>query len=214
MRPGIPVRGRLQLTNSNGSSPPDLQRLSAIMRPVGAQLWRAPRLEVESDGSLASAGNVPGRYNVVSPDSQGWIADSMTQGGQPVVDDILELGDTAITDLVVTFSNTPSRVSGSIADASGARDVATNVLVIAATATTGEISSRRVCLTAATPAATFDCVGLPPGDYVAVAVPVDTVMYLEDPGSLGPLIEGATRFTLAAGETKSLALRTFSPRGR
>jgi hypothetical protein len=130
---------------------------------------------------------------------------------------VIDLGTADVSDVVFTFSRTPTRVSGSISNANRASDATADIIVFPADTTLwreGIVNNRRVRSMHATSAATFEFSGLGPGDYYIAAVTARAVPDWQDPAFLERLVSVATKFTLGAAEEKTVSLTTVTLRDR
>ena len=217
MQEGAHVAGRAQF---NGAAEPPLsqgQRLVIGLRPIGADLWRSLQGVARPDGTFRTGGDAPGRYIVYANDPPGWTLESVSRGGKPLPDDVIDLGTADVADIVLTFSRTPTRVSGSISSANRTADDSADVIVFPADTMLwreGIINNRRARLMHATSAATFEFSGLEPGDYYIAAVTTRSVPDWQDPSFLERLIPGATKLSLGSGEEKTVPLTTMTLRDR
>jgi hypothetical protein len=217
LTPGIRVSGRVAFKGGAAPAGTPMERMSVILRPIGAEGWRTLPGFIGPDGSFTTPGDPPGRYEVGAYVPGGWSLIAVSRAGTPVPDRVIELAREDVTDLVLTFSRTPTRLSGSITDAKGAPDPDTDVVVFPADTMLwreGIFDSRRVRRIRATAAAMFDLSGLSPGDYHVVAVSTRLTTDWEDPLFLETLIPGASKVTLDDGAHRVVTLRTFAPRGR
>ena len=78
----------------------------------------------------------------------------------------------------------------------------------------GIFQSRRLGYLRASSAGAFETTFLAPGEYYVTAVSARYAMEWEDPVFLERLVPGATRVALREGESKTVALTTFTPKGR
>ena len=214
---GARVSGRVEFRGAAASPLANGRRLPVGLRPVGADLWRNLPGPVAPDGSFTTAGYLPGRYLVFTSDPPGWTLESVSRGGQLVPDDMIELTTEDVTGLVLTFSKTPTRLSGSIADANGAPDPNADVVVFPADATLwreGVIHNRRARMMRATSTGTFEAFGLAPGEYYLAAISAGSMTDWQDPSFLERIVPVAMKITLGSGEEKTVALKTVTPRER
>ena len=151
-----------------------------------------------------------GRYIVRPSEFFGWFVQSVTAGGKDITDRVFDLqADT--TSLVVTYTDRPSKVSGTVTDTRGAASPTAVVLAFPVDPRlwSGYGASPRnlkSALTARTGVYTFD--HLPPGDYNVIAIDPAEADGWKDPGRLEALAGEATKLTVAAGDTsKTLDLR-------
>ena len=127
------------------------------------------------------------------------------------------LNDKDVTDAAIDFSkdvegievvltSKASRVTGSVSDDKGpVTDFA--VIVFASDPTKWIDRSRFVAVARPTQEGRFTVSGLPPEDYLAVALPSITGTEFMDPDFLQQLRAQATSFTLMEGDAKTLELK-------
>ncbi len=217
MKQGLHVSGRAEFEGASEAMLAGGLQLIVGLRPIGAQSWRSLPARSASDGTFTTPGDAPGRYVVFASAPSGWTFESVSLGGKPAPDDVIELDTTDLRDLVVTFSRKTTRVAGSIADPNGAADANADVIVFPADTTLwreGIINNRRGRLMHATSAGTFEFSGLATGEYYIAAVSARLVTDWQDPAFLERLISGATKFTLSAGQSPTLSLKTITPRAQ
>jgi protocatechuate 3,4-dioxygenase beta subunit len=217
MQPGIPISGRAEFKSGSSvvSAPP--QRKVVLLQPIRAQFWRTLQAVVQPDGTFRSVGDSPGRYLLYASSPPGWFWQTTSRGGKPLLDDLIELGATEMSNLVITFSQTTNGVSGRVSDGNGAPDSDAAVLVFPADSNAwrqGIFSTRRARQVNATSTGSYSMQTLAPGEYYMVAVSRALVRNWQTPQFLERLIPGAVRVTLGAEEEKTAALRTFTPSGR
>lgn len=223
MKPGLRVGGRIEFRSSPGSPTRD-QRGIVHLQPLGADVWRPSQARSAADGAFQTGGEPPGRYMINAsatplnpPSTTKWTLIGITRGGKPVADSIIDL-DSEVSDLVITFSDKANRVSGSVTDPSGAPDVDSAIIVFPADTMLWRegifANSWRVRRVYATSKATFEVSSLQPGQYYFAAVNAGLTNDWQDPQFLERLIAGATKVTLGDGEERTVALKTFTPRGR
>jgi protocatechuate 3,4-dioxygenase beta subunit len=214
---GARVSGRVEFKGAAESPLAAGQRLSILLRPVGADFWRSLFNQVAPDGTFTTGGDPPGRYIVSTSDPPGWTLESVSRGGHVVPDDMIELNTADVTGLVLTFSKTPTRLSGSIADANGAPDANAGIVVFPADTglwREGVLHNRRARMMRATSAGTFEFSGLAPGEYHIAAVSAGSMTEWQDPSFLERILPAATTVMLGAGEEKTVPLKTVTPRER
>lgn len=212
LQPGVRASGRVEL---KGATDAQVPRLSVYLELIDADA-RELSFAARPDGTFTALGSVPGRYKVsVFGPPAGWMLESVTRAGRLLPDGVIDLDAAGADDLVLTLSKTLTRVSGSIAGASQTVTSNADVLVFPADTTfwrEGVTDSRRMRLVHATSASTFELDGLAPGEYYIVAIDAGSIFDWRDPASLERVRPSATTFTLGAGEQKTLALHTTTPR--
>jgi protocatechuate 3,4-dioxygenase beta subunit len=217
LQPGVPVSGSVVFRGPAGITDKPPQRQVVTLQPVGAQFWRTLPAVVQPDGTFRSPGDPPGRYimNVSSP--PGWFLHTMTIGGRPLADGIIELGTDELSGFVFTFGQTTNRVFGGVSDENGAPDPDAAVIVFSADSTAwrnGIFTSRRTRKVLATSSGAYEIPSLAPGDYYLAAVGNRLALNWQDPAFLERLVAGAVRVTLDVDDEKSVSLRTIIPTRR
>jgi len=212
MQPGVSVSGRVEFRD--GSTRP-AQRQIVTLQPFRAQFWRTLQAVIQPDGSFRSAGDPPGRYVVNTSAPPGWFWQSTTLNGKQMVDEIIELGSSELTGLVMTFGQKTNAVSGTVTDSNGAPDADAAVIAFPADSTAwreGVFSSRRTRRVNATSKGAYEMTTLAPGEYFISAVSFRSMPALNwsDPRFLDRLIPVATKITLGVEESKNVPLKTVT----
>jgi hypothetical protein len=214
LRPGLTVSGHFEFV---GSKPAPTAGFSVSLAPVnGGVPARSSAALMAPDGTFFTGGDPPGRYFALA-DGAGWTLRSVKYNGRNIADESFELTSSDLADVVVTFIDTPpSKLTGTITDAKGAPDALADVIVFPADADgwrRGEIiGRRRMQLVQATKAGTYGVATLAAGQYYVVAVDDSVTGHWTDPKFLERLIAGATKVTIAEGDDKTVALKTFTIR--
>jgi hypothetical protein len=217
MRPGVSVTARQEFQGN--AEPPQrptgftgFQALPFSLESADSSAKTLPNAALfDSQGRITLAGVVPGRYLVRVRDSpSGWMFKSATVNGVDVSDTPLELTKD-IPDLVLTFTDKWSGMSGTVHGADGNLDT-TAVVVVFPTSAEGwknyGTTPRRLKSGATNETGAFAISSLPPGDYYVVAIPEDQSDDWRDPATLDALSRIGTPITIAEGEHKTLDLRT------
>jgi hypothetical protein len=157
-------------------------------------------------------GYPPGRYRVrVANSPRGWMFKSAMLNGVDVSETPFDLARD-VDDLVLTFTDRWSGMSGSVQGAGG--DAAT-VLVFPADAqawTAAGPASRFFKNVRATASRQFGIGSLPPGDYYAIAVRDEDAADWRDPAALEAFARNAVRVTILEGEHKTIDLQVREAR--
>jgi hypothetical protein len=205
LRPAFRVEGRLEY---RGSSPAQLTGIT-FETPFGeAGQVSAPATKGATlTFSTIAAG---GQYIARPFESGGWYVQSVTLGGKDITDRAFDLQADA-TSLVVTYTDRPSKVSGTVTDDQGSTSATAVVLVFPVDPRkwSGYGASPRTLKSAlATRSGVYTINHLQPGDYYAIAVGAADIDGWRDPATLEALATQATRLTIAASDTlKTLDLR-------
>ena len=141
-----------------------------------------------------------GQYIARPYEMGGWFVQSVTLGGRDITDRVFDL-QTDTTSLVVTFTDRPSKVSGTVTDERGAASPTAVVLAFPVDPKrwSGFGMSPRIlksALATRTGVYTFD--HLPPGDYYVIAIDPAEADDWKDPKTLEALASEAKRLTVTA----------------
>jgi hypothetical protein len=141
---------------------------------------------------------------------KGWTIKSAILGGRDICDVPLPLESNDVTGLVVTFTDRPSQLSGTVRNAQGRPDEDATVLVFPVDGVWTDLgpSPRRMRSLRASRTGAFGFSGLPAGDYFIIAVNDAVAASWQEPAFLQKLARAATRTSLADGQTASLTLST------
>jgi hypothetical protein len=209
LRPALRVQGRIELRSGNSPqmTPP---RIVGVMleTPFGEPGQVAA--EVTRDATRTFSTLVAGGRYIVRPyELGGWFVQSVTLAGKDITDRTVTLQDDA-TSFVVTMTDRPSKVSGTVSDARGTASPTAVVLAFPVDPKlwSGYGASPRnlkSALTSRTGVYTFD--HLPPGEYYVIAIDPAAAEGWQDPARLESLASEAARLTVAAETSKTLDLR-------
>jgi protocatechuate 3,4-dioxygenase beta subunit len=178
---------------------PDPMLLGAFRTPGSAQ--------VAADGSFS----IPGvfgrsRLRVNVPDD--WMVKTIMHDGQNITDAPIELkSGEAMADVQIVLTNHVSTVAGRLADDKGAPLADGTVLVFSTDAERWATDSRAVRAARPDQQGQYHIKGLPPGDYLAIALAYVEDGMWNDPEYLQSLREGAQRFSLGEAGTQTLTLK-------
>ncbi|MCC7044566.1 MAG: carboxypeptidase regulatory-like domain-containing protein [Acidobacteria bacterium] len=209
MQPGVRTSGRIEFKDASGPDRPD-DRLFLSLQPVRASVWRTVRAVAGADGTFRTAGDPPGRYVVNTAAPPGWYWQTTSLAGRPLLDDVIELGASEVTDLAITFGRTTNRVSGRVLDTSGAPDAHAAVIVFPADSNAwreGIFTSRRTRKVHTTSTGAYDIATLAPGEYFVAAIESRLALNWQDPRLLEGLVARASRISLGAENQQTVVLR-------
>jgi hypothetical protein len=207
-RPALRVEGRAEYRGATTAHPPAPTGIT-FETPFGEPgqfSVAAPNDGTHKFATIAAAG----QYIARPYERFKWFVQSVTVGGKDITDRVFDLqADT--TSFVVTYTNQPSKVSGTVIDARGA--ASPNAVVLAFPVDrrrwTGYGMTPRILQSALTTRSgdyTFD--HLPAGDYYVIAIDAADMDDWKDPARLEVLAGEASRLTVAATDTvKTLDLR-------
>jgi len=208
LRPALRVEGRMEYRSVASAPPP----------PIPVIVFETPFGEPGRFAAEVTRGATPtfstvaagGQYIARPYESSAWFVQSVTLGGKDITDRVFDL-QTDATSLLVTYTDRPSKVSGTVTDDQGSTSATAVVLVFPVDPRkwSGYGASPRTLKSALTTRhGVYTINQLPPGDYYAIAVGAADIDGWQDPATLEALATQATRLTVAADDSpKTLDLR-------
>jgi hypothetical protein len=208
LRPALRVEGRFEYRSAATTPPP----------PIPAIVFETPFGEPGQFAAEVARGAAPtfatvaagGQYIARPYESSTWFVQSVTLGGKDITDRAFDLNADA-TSFVVTYTDRPSKVSGTVTDDQGSTSATAVVLVFPVDPRkwSGYGASPRTLKSALTTRfGVYTINQLPPGDYYAIAVGAADIDGWQDPDTLEALATQATRLTVAADDSaRTLDLR-------
>jgi Carboxypeptidase regulatory-like domain len=157
----------------------------------------------------------PGRYVVRATGAvPGWTFKSATLGGRDISDTPLDLGGEDVGNVVVTFTDRPTELSGTVRDSKGPDSTATVIVFPAQSALWEEHgpSPRRFRSARAGTDGIYRLGSLPPGEYLVVGLRTGIPPDWMDGGFLKNVAALATRVTIADGDKKTQDLEAKEAR--
>ena len=168
--------------------------------------WES-RLAARENRDSLSRDMQPGRYRVrVQNSPTGWMFKAAMLNGVDVSETPFEF-TRDVTDLVLTFTDRWSGMSGVVQGAGGGGAMVLAFTTNVQTWNEQGASPRRLKSTRANARGEFGISSVPPGDYYVVAVPEEQAADWRDPKALEALARLATQVTIAEGEHKTIDLR-------
>jgi hypothetical protein len=229
LREGLSVGGQVEFDGTAERPPAQrLSQISATLQPAdGKQRSGSQPGRLDANGRFTIPQVIPGLYRLnVGGGIGAWTLRSAMLNGVDVLDVPLTLDSRNITNIVVTFTDRPSSLAGTVrmpigaADGTAAQknpDVAVIVFPADPQLMSAGFNSRRTRMIRTTPVgAGFGLGNLPPGDYYAIAIPDEFASEWQDQKFLEHLARSATRVTIGEGERKTvdLAIEDVRPPGR
>jgi hypothetical protein len=212
LQPGMTVSGKIVFAGTTLQPPADLTTVRLSLSPVvttGQVSISQGSPAISADGTFSVAGVMPGRYSVRATPAAadvraGWFWKSTTVGGREISDDYLDLrpGDSA-TDVVITLSDQPTELSGTLQDVSGRPAPDYYVILFPTDKALWRGGTRRIPQPTR-PATTgaFKFANVTPGDYYLAALTDYESGQQYDPDFLAQLVTSAIKLTLGDGEKK------------
>ena len=196
------------------AKPPDadrLRRLSIYAWPADESTVSGNRpAQVETDGRFRTLGMPGGQYILrITGTLPGWTLRSATYEGRDIADRAVAVAGADINGIVVTFTDRPAEISGTV-QISGRPDADASVVVFPSDSALwgATANSRRTRLTRVSRTGTFTVSGLPPGSYYVVAIPDEQAGGWNEPAALEAFARSATAIDLGEGAKQALNLRT------
>ena len=208
---GVRVTGRLVFEGSRVKPTLDeLMRMTiGLIQTDDRRTVVAPGRAM-TDGQFSTVGYLAGRYRLVANAPAGWTMKSAMLGGRDISDEALELGDSDVAGVVVTFTDAVSDLSGTVRNAQNGVDSTAEVVVFSAETQSWKregLNPRRAKSTRVTKAGAFALGALPAGQYYVLALASESAGDWRDPALLEKATALATRVTIADGEKKVIDLK-------
>ena len=155
------------------------------------------RLPVWEPGTYRLSASMP----PARPDAPGWVLASAVIGGRETLDSPVELRQ-GVSDVVVTFIDRPTELSGTLRSPSGRPAPEYYIVLFAADRAYWTPQSRRIRAMRPSAEGAYTFRNLPPGEYLIAAVSdIEDGEWL-DPAVLQQLGTAAMPITLADGEAR------------
>lgn len=196
-----------------GATPPKDPSAAVQIAAKGYGKARLLRADFDTrpvaDGTFSFNAIVPGRWLVTArlPPTSPWVLKSVTYGGRDL-DSLIDIaaGDTP-AELVLTFTDRPSELTGGLQDAAGRPASEYFVVAFPAERAAWTPASRRIQSTRPASDGVFSIKGLPAGAYyLAALTDVEPGEWLS-PAFLDQIAAGAVRVQIADGVKTSQSLR-------
>jgi Carboxypeptidase regulatory-like domain len=213
LRTGLRVSGRVEFEGSADKPAPDqLSRTPVMFEPVDGQMDRGttPPGRIDAKGQFTSYGLPAGRYYVRSGAPTGWTLKGAFLGERDVSDVPLDLDSTDVADVILTFTDRPASLSGTVQLTERAARDGVAVIVFPADSKawveTGA-NPRRMRKVATTDTGAYDVKALPAGAYFVAAISETVAGDWQDPAFLEQLATSATHVQIDHGEKATQSLR-------
>ena len=191
--------------NEPGPPPPP----PGMPAPPGAMIGENGRIQPDWSFSIGGVRG-PSRFRVRVPD--GWWVKTILHDGREIIDTPIEVrGGDEMNDVQVVVSSRVTTISGELADEKGAAVSEGTVLVFPDDASKWIEESRWVRTARPDQQGRYQIKGLPPGEYLAVALNYVEDGSWNDPEYLESIRRYAQKLTLSEGDTKSAALKLVTP---
>jgi hypothetical protein len=209
VRQGPAARGRIVLEDDDGTLKPGQVRISG--RPVefdSAPLVGGPSPSDMRPDWTFEVRNLSGfrvlQADVASPD---WALKRILLDGRDVTDTVHDFREKDVERLEVVVTKRASSVGGRVTDRDGRPIGNYSIVVFASDESRWKYPSRFIAMGRPNQDGGFLVRGLPPEDYLVVAIPPVQGTMWQDPEFLATLRGRATAVTLAEGEKLTLDLK-------
>jgi hypothetical protein len=161
---------------------------------------------VQSDGTFTRGNLVPGPYYIrVGVTPPGTYVRSISGGGRDALDTPVDLTEHDLDDIEITLTDRGTEIIGSVRD--GRLMQIPGAAVIVMSAHDRQWTPNRTRYLRASTAGSFTITGLPPGEYLIVAIDDALAEGWQDARVLTQLRTLATRIALREAESRTLELR-------
>ena len=214
LREGLKVSGTVTFQGSATQPTPEARgSINLSLEPAdgrSADLAIAGSGRVDPNGTFTTIGMPAGKYILrVSGAPQGWTLRSATFGGRDITETAVELKDESAVGVVLSFTDRPSEMKGTVRTGSGNPDPTASVLVFpveqASWVDTGS-QPRRIKTSRTGKDGSFTIGPLPPGEYHVVAIEESAPRNWQDPAYLDAIARSATTVRIGEGESRVVTL--------
>jgi protocatechuate 3,4-dioxygenase beta subunit len=211
LRTGFNIRGRVEFVGASERPAADrLSRLSVTLVPAAGPRVQGMmgRARVDAKGEFVSTTVGPGSYLAGAGAPSGWFLRSVSHGNRDLSDAPFDLaGD--LEGVVVSFTDTPSELTGGVRTAKGTPDPDAAVLIFPADPAMWTVNlPRRMRLVRPMNTGRFSVKGLPAGEYLVVAVPDEQIAEWRHPAVLEARAPVAARVHVTEGQITTRDLQT------
>jgi hypothetical protein len=204
LQPGLSLSGAVRFDGA--SPPPNISAARVNTTSIGTTgqvTVGTTAAQVAPDGAFTIASVSPGRYriNVTLPNAGTWAYRSTAVAGQDTRDAPIDFR-ASMSDVVVTFTDRPSDLSGRVLAPSGAPPPDCYVILYSVDRAAWYPQSRRILASRPASDGSYLMRNVVPGEYFLVAVEdVETSEWF-DPEFLQRFLPMATKITIGEGEKK------------
>jgi len=215
LRRGARVAGRFEFDGTRDRPdaatlmrvPVTLDRADAMtsMAAAGASSVPLPSGRADDTGAFKTPGVAPGHYFVRVGTLPGWALKSVLAEGRDISETPLDLQSSDVNDVVITFTDRPTKLAGIVLASNGTPDPDAVVIAIPLDQSPWSdygVNPRRVRSTHTARDGSYAITALPPGEYSLVAIHEDTIPEWQDPRVLEGLARRGRDIRLADGETR------------
>lgn len=216
---GATLAGRV--VTEGVAAPPPVQGMTITLTSISGEWASGPmamaaqassNVRVNEDGTFTTAGYPPGRYLVslsgrIPP---GWFLKSALVNGRDAAWEPFELEGRDLPNVVVTLTDKRSTITGTTQSSTGGAPAPASVVVFPSAWRewiNGGMNTQLARVVRTPPAGTFSIAGMPPREYLMLAVDANEAPDIQDPAVFEALARMATTVSVGEGETKTVTLR-------
>jgi len=203
---GRKVAGAVTFAASASQPATGLARVPVTLVPAAPGLSPTSKIAIDADGTFTRMNLVPGPYYIrVGATPPGTYVRSISGGGHDALDLPVDLTDADVDDIQITLTDRGTEIIGSVRD--GRLMQIPGAAVIVMSAHDKQWTPNRTRYLRASTAGSFAITGLPPGEYLIVAIDDALAEGWQDSRVLTQLRTLATRIALREAESRTLELR-------
>jgi hypothetical protein len=204
LQPGATISGTVVFPPT--SQAPDYSQVRLAAPSLEQTIGGPVQSKVNSDGTFTIEGVQAGPH-LIRPQNQvrGWVLKSVMAGARDVTDTPFDVrSGQNLANVVVTFTDKVTQVTGTLTNAQGAPVTEYTVLAFPTDSSLWRAQSRHIMTARPDQTGKYTMRGLPAGDYyVATVDPSEQGEWFE-PAYLDQQRPGASHLTLAEGDAKTL----------
>lgn len=189
-----------------------LERADALtpITPADTTPVPPPSGQADDTGTFKTGGAQPGHYLVRVGTLPGWSLKGVIAEGRDISETPLDLRTTDVNNVVVTFTDRPTKLAGRVLTSDGTPDADAIVIALPVDQSPWSdygVNPRRVRSTHAARNGSYTITALPPGEYSVVAIHDDTTPEWQDPRVLEGLARSGSDVRLTEGDTRMQDLK-------
>jgi hypothetical protein len=225
LQPGAAISGRVVMSGgSSGVKPADVTKIRPYVAPegggwtvssggiaMGPSIIGQPIVIINADGTFELRGIGPGKFTFgvnLPADAKGWSLRSVKSGTRDLLDEQFELlPGMAIRDVTITFSDSPSDLSGTLQSASGQPTTDYYIVLFPEDRALWRVSSRRIMSARPSTSGRFMFANVPSGSYVVAALSDLDPLDLLDLTFLEQIAPAGVKVSIGEAEKKVQDLR-------
>ena len=203
---GRSITGAVTIAASASQPAAALARVPVTLVPAAPGLSPISRIAISPDGTFTRMNLVPGPYYIrVGTTAPGTYVRSISGGGHDALDEPIDLTDGNVDDIAIVLTDRGTEIIGTVRDSRLLQISGAAVIVMSAH--DRQWTPNRTRYLRASTAGAFIITGLPPGEYLIVAIDDALAEGWQDSRVLTQLRTLATRIALREAESRTLELR-------